>query len=134
MKTSREKEVSKSKLPSSSNVNSLLQDREEKRFLDVTNVASHPLVHLKFDLRLESIKELSSIMKMVIDKISSLKLDSPIESCHLNLHPLPPLGMKKMANLDICVNGDQFVTECGSSRWDNAFLNAFDHFRTQVKS
>lgn len=129
----KEKEVLRNRFSSTGSANSL-SNRGGDRTEDAGNGTPHIPVHLKFDLKLDSIKELSSIMKMVIDKISSLRLDNPIESCHLNLQALPPLGMKKMANLDICVNGDQFVTECDSSRWDNAFLNAFDHFCTQVRS
>lgn len=107
--------------------------KEANGIQDELVTAHHP-VRLKFDLQLHSIKEFASIMQMVIDKISHLRMDESLESCNLNLCEMPPGGAKKMANLNICIDGNQFVTESKSSRWDNAFLNAFDHFCTKIKS
>src|SRR5690348_13961755 len=70
-------------------------------------VTAHSPVRLKFDLQLHSIKEFASIMQMVVDKISHLRMDKSLESCNLNLWEMSPGGTKKMANLDICIDGNQ---------------------------
>jgi hypothetical protein len=80
----------------------------------------------KFDLQPESMEELGSIMKMIIDKLSALKANRSVTACALKLFPVPPHGAEKMAVLVITMNGNTYATESCSSRWDNAFLNALD--------
>jgi hypothetical protein len=135
MKTSNEREmrINVPSAPASEISADRVMTQEANGSQEELATAQHP-VRLKFDLQLHSIKEFASIMQMVIDKISHLRMDKSLESCNLNLCEMPPGGAKKMANLHICIDGNQFVTESKSSRWDNAFLNAFDHFCTKMKS
>ncbi|HEX5554809.1 MAG TPA: hypothetical protein VFX43_16325 [Chitinophagaceae bacterium] len=95
---------------------------------------SNKRVRLKFDLQLDNMEEFCSIMEMVVSKLSGLKQDKIIESCELNLRAVPPCGKEKIANLDIFIDGNRFITESKSPRWDNAFLNAFDSFCSKIKS
>lgn len=83
-------------------------------------------IHFKLDLQVDNIDEFRSIMQMVLDKISCLRDGHALESCILKLYAIPPFGKEKAANLTISMGGKQKITECKSSRWDNAFLNAFD--------
>lgn len=87
----------------------------------------------KFDIQLESIEEFCSITRMIVDKISALKSNRGIADIDFKLFPVPPFGNKKMAVLSLTVDGQTYVSESCSSRWDNAFLNAADLLFSQMK-
>lgn len=123
MKNQKEYSVRRNTMPASSSskfsVHHGLTDSSE-------NLPGH--IRFKFDLQPENMDEFASIMEMVINKLTGLKNDELISMCELYLQELPSDMETKIAWLIITRQGNRYIAESKSSRWDNAFLNAFDIF------
>lgn len=107
------------------------QNREtgKARPWDMKEELSIPLsssVNFKLDLEADNVGAICSIIQMILDKTAALERDLGLHNLEVRLFTQPPFLQEKVAQLKLSCRGADLMAESRSTRWDNAFLNAFD--------
>ncbi|GAA4312448.1 hypothetical protein [Compostibacter hankyongensis] len=92
-------------------------------------------IGLYFQLEIEDPRASLSLVKLALDRLSQLKKgDMQVEYFELRLHRIAGRQKDKQAYIKLDGEGHTYIDLDTSSRWDDAFMNAFDRIRDRFRS
>lgn len=92
-------------------------------------------IGLYFQLEMNDPKDTFALMKLAVNRLEQLENEGvDVEHLELRLSESSSLQIKKQVYIKLDGSGRTFIDSETSSRWDDAFITAFDRIEDQFRS